>query len=332
MHPTLIGYSAAKFQSLQPPHSSWSMPQETQPGMRSLQSFTLTNATGGIKPGTPIEAADLVYPAEFDSNVAGQAAKPQRGRSNSDRFLLIPSINFSDSNESLRQWVASYPSSLSTCSTSRSDPFPTSRSIPEEMFRPNMPAELEQHEPVETPITAVSTGPELDSPSSLSLRRHSKTESESACLPGSVAQRHPVRQGDPKWSAEIRPREHGVPPTLRLMEIASNEIHCQRLSESWDGLSSDMAKLINFEKRLWARSGLKRLDRLLLKRQSSRSQVSGDVATKIMQDGENLLHICEDGGMSLPAQRSLLSKKFRFRDSNFLCICSGELASSSHKP
>jgi hypothetical protein len=280
------------------------MPQETRPGMRSLQSFLVTNATGGIK---PIEAADLVRPVEFDPNVAGQAAEHRRGRSNPDRFLLIPSINLSNSNESLRQWVAGHPSSLRTCSTSQSDPFPAPRSIPGEMCRPNMrksgmPAELEQHEPADTPVTAVSTGPELDSLSSLSLHRQSKTESESACLPGSVARRHPVRQGDPTWSAEIRPLEDDIPPRLRLMEIASNEIHYQRLSESWDGLSFDMAKLINFEKRLWALSGLKRLDHVLRKGErlcdGPGLLVNDGDATKRMQDGENLLHICEDGGMS----------------------------------
>lgn len=268
--------------------------------MRSLQSFPFTNATGGIK---PIEAADPVCPVEFDPNVA---AEHWRGRSNLDRFLLIPSINFSDSNESLRQWIASYPSSLSTCSTSQSDPFPTPRRIHGEMWpnmpKSSMPAGLEQHEPADTPVTAVSTGPELDTLSSLSLHRQTKAESESACLPGSVAHRHAVRQGDPTWSAEIRPLEDDIPLRLRLMEMASNQIHYQRLSESWDGLSFDVAKLINFEKRLWALSGLKRLNHLLRKGESLRDGPGlvandGD-ATKRRQDGENVLYICEDGGMS----------------------------------
>jgi hypothetical protein len=89
---------------------------------------------------------------------------------------------------------------------------------------------------------------------------------------------------------------------LRLMQIASNEIHRQRLCERWDGLSFDLAMLVRFEKRLWALNGLKRLDDLQVKGESfSNGSISpkndGD-ATKSVEEGKNILHVCVNEGMS----------------------------------
>lgn len=157
----------------------------------------------------------------------------------------------------------------------------------------NVQAELGQH---------VSTESELDLVPSLSLHLQSKTNSESACLPGSVRHHAPVRRDNPQRHVENHSLEGRFPSMLRLMQSASNEIHCQRLYERWDGVSFDLAKLIDFEKRLWALNGLKRLDDLQMKGGSfsdgSRSPENDGDATKLVEEGKNVLHICVDGGMS----------------------------------
>jgi hypothetical protein len=62
--------------------------------MLRQQSFTHAREVGRAKsePGTPVEAVGLVSPAELDSNVASQAAKPRGGRSHSDRCPVIPRL------------------------------------------------------------------------------------------------------------------------------------------------------------------------------------------------------------------------------------------------
>jgi len=182
-----------------------------------------------------------------------------------------------------------------------------------------MPSEVEQHEYVNTSSITLSTETDLDMiPSLYPPPLHSNIESESASLPESQPHHDPITQDDSDWSAEMRAFEDDVPPMLRLLQIASNEIHCQRLHENWDGINFDLAKLINFEKGLWAQSGLKRLNDPMLKGEKlcggTGSPVNGADATNVIEDGENL-YICEDGGMSC-SPFEFLVHEMRFGDSN----------------
>ena len=162
------------------------------------------------------------------------------------------------------------------------------------MNRLNVPAELGQ---------AVPTGPELDLISSLSLRLQPKPDLDRAYLAGSVPRWTPIRRDNRKSSLKnYHLLEYRLPSMLRLMQMASNEIHCQRLCERWDGLSFDLAMVIRFEKRLWALNGLKRLDGFQAKGESfsddSISPKNGGDATKLVEEGKDVLHVCVNEGMA----------------------------------
>lgn len=186
------------------------------------------------------------------------------------------------------------------------------------VHKSNVLAEVGQH---------VSTESELHFSPSISFHLHSKPDSESAYLPGPVPRRVPIRRDNPKWSVESHPLANRFPSMLHLMQVASNEIHCQRLYERWDGVSFDLAKLIHFEKRLWALNGLKRLEDLQMKGESisdgSRSPVNDNDATVLAEDGKNVLHICVDGGMPCsPTEFSVYES--RLRGSNFFYVYPAE--------
>lgn len=182
------------------------------------------------------------------------------------------------------------------------------------VHKSNVLAEVGQHE---------STESELHLTPSISFHLQSKPDSESAYLPGPVPRRVPIRRDIPKWPVESHSLANRFPSMLHLMQVASNEIHCQRLYERWDGVSFDLTKLIHFEKRLWALNGLKRLDDLQMKGENvsdgSRSPVNDNDPTVLVEDGKHVLHICVDGGMSCrPAEFSVYES--RLRGSNFFCI------------
>jgi hypothetical protein len=85
---------------------------------------------------------------------------------------------------------------------------------------------------------------------------------------------------------------------LRIMERASNQILCQRVAENWDGIESDLARHVAFEKRSWALTALQRLDEGL-RNGNGRPVVEGEGMDSVMSNGTNrkVVHICDVGGM-----------------------------------
>lgn len=97
--------------------------------------------------------------------------------------------------------------------------------------------------------------------------------------------------------------------SLRLMEIARSRIICQRLCEDWDGVEPELKRYIDFEKRLWALTALKRVgDGFENKYQDRRPM--GCVGSTILTSHEpkTALTICDALGMfeifrSFPIER-----------------------------
>ena len=133
------------------------------------------------------------------------------------------------------------------------------------MFRINALKTSIQQDYVDTPATTILSEPEVDSIPSLSpLFLHPTIASDSHCSAAAVQHHDLEEQDDSKLSVETTPHTDAVPYILRLMQKASVEIHFHRLAESWDGMSSELARCISLEKRLWAVSGLKRLTQHIL--------------------------------------------------------------------
>jgi len=83
------------------------------------------------------------------------------------------------------------------------------------------------------------------------------------------------------------------------MEVARSRTICQRLCEDWDGIEPELRREIDFDKRLWALTALKRVGNGFQHGAQDSRQMNRVESTTLMADEpKTILNICEGIGMS----------------------------------